>query len=126
MNKTKICQIDLDFTESRNAKSANKRLSVADLHSKILDAPPPGGSKFSQFHAVFGKIWRNRMLARPPPESWRPLLGEILDPPLFIDLCSADLCHPYLDSTLVTFFSIRSKRNFKTEVLISLNLKQIV
>ena len=43
----------------------------------------PRGSKFFQFHAVFGKIWQNRMLA-PPLESWRPLLGEILDPPLLI------------------------------------------
>ena len=42
--------------------------AVADLHSKILDAPPPPrGSKFIQFHAVFGKIWQNRMLAPP----WR-------------------------------------------------------
>ena len=41
---------------------------------------PPGDSKFFQFHAVFGKIWQNRILA--PPGSWRPLLGEILDPPL--------------------------------------------
>ena len=45
-------------------------LSVADLHSKILDAPPPR-SKFFQFHAVFGKIWQNLMLM-PPLESWRP------------------------------------------------------
>ena len=57
-------------------------LSVVDLHSKILDARPPPGSKFFQFHAVFGKIWQNRMLAPPPPESWHPLLREILDPPL--------------------------------------------
>ena len=56
-------------------------LAVADLHSKILDARPPWGSKFFRFHAVFGKNWQNRMLA-PPPGSWRPLLGEILDPPL--------------------------------------------
>ena len=28
---------------------------------------PPWGSKFFQFHAVFGKIWQNRMLAPPPP-----------------------------------------------------------
>ena len=42
--------------------------AVADLRSKILDAPPPPpGSKFFQFHAVFGKIWQNRMLAPP----WR-------------------------------------------------------
>ena len=48
--------------------------AVADLHSKILDArpPPPGGSKFFQFHAVFGKIWQNRMLA-PPGELAPPL-----------------------------------------------------
>ena len=62
--------------------------SVADLHSKILGArpPPPKGSKFFQFHAVFGEIWQNRMLAPPPPSpgSWRPLLGEILDPPLLL------------------------------------------
>ena len=42
---------------------------------------PPRGPRFFQFHAVFGKIWQNRMLA-PPLGSWRPLLGEILDPPL--------------------------------------------
>ena len=41
-------------------------VSVADLHSKILDAPPsPRGSKFFQFHAVFGKFWQNCMLAPP-------------------------------------------------------------
>ena len=40
---------------------------MADLHSKILDVrPPPPGSKFFQFHAVFGKIWQNRKLAPPP------------------------------------------------------------
>ena len=48
--------------------------SVADLHSKILDARPPSwGSKFFQFHAVFGKIWPNRVLAPPP--------GELAPPP---------------------------------------------
>ena len=56
---------------------------MADLHSKILDArPPPGGPNsfnFMQFLGKFGKIvcWRP-----PPPGSLRPLLGEILDPPL--------------------------------------------
>ena len=33
--------------------------SVADLRGAAL------GSKFFQFHAVFGKIWQNRMLAPP-------------------------------------------------------------
>ena len=47
--------------------------AVADLHSKILDArPDPGWSKFFQFHAVFGKIWQNHMLATP---------GELAPPP---------------------------------------------
>ena len=32
-----------------------------------IDARPPlGGSKFFQFHAVFGNIWQNRMSAPPP------------------------------------------------------------
>ena len=40
--------------------------------SKGID---PWGSKFFQFHAVFGKIWRNRMLV-PPLEGWRPTSGK--------------------------------------------------
>ena len=31
----------------------------------VRDACPPWGPKFFQFHAVFGKIWRNRMLVPP-------------------------------------------------------------
>ena len=53
--------------------------TVADLRG-VRGTPSPR-PKFFQFHAVFGKIWQNRMLA-PPLGSWRPLLGEILDPPL--------------------------------------------
>ena len=54
--------------------------------------------KFSQFHAVLGKIWQNRIL--PPPEGWRPDLGEILDPPLFTTENVAfahkcDICHDF-------------------------------
>ena len=45
-------------------------------------SPPPGGPNsfnFMQFLGKFGKI----VCWRPPPRgSWRPLLGEILDPPL--------------------------------------------
>ena len=29
----------------------------------------PHTPKFSQFHAVFGKIWQSRMLALPPAEN---------------------------------------------------------
>ena len=53
---------------------------MADLHSKILDARPPGPNSFNfmQFLGKFGKFvcWHL------PLESWRPHLGEILDPPL--------------------------------------------
>ena len=37
------------------------------------DASPPW-SKFFQFHAVFGQIWQNHMLA--PPGSWSPPRGN--------------------------------------------------
>ena len=70
------------LTDCMQMKMKNwTRRAVADLHSKILDACPPRGSKFFEIHAVFGKIWQNHMLA-PLLGSWRPLLGEILDPPL--------------------------------------------
>ena len=54
----------------------NAYIAVADLHSKILDARPPWGSKFFQFHAVFGKIWQNRMLAPPPRGVGAPSSGK--------------------------------------------------
>ena len=44
--------------------------------------PPNHGPKFSQFHAVFRKIWQNRMLAPPPRRVGVPILQGILDPPL--------------------------------------------
>ena len=37
------------------------------------------GPNFFQFHAFFGKIWQNRMLA--------PLLQGFLDPPLELLIC---------------------------------------
>ena len=41
-------------------------LTVADLRGGgARDACPPPGPKFFQFHAVFGEIWQNRMLAPP-------------------------------------------------------------
>ena len=55
-----------------------KYLSIASDINKLLPinggskgwregcAPPLVGSKFFQFHAVFGEIWQNRMLAAPP------------------------------------------------------------
>ena len=52
-------------------------MSVADLRRREGRATP-WVTKFFQFHAVFGKIWENRMLAPPP--------GEIMDPPLNVFL----------------------------------------
>ena len=43
------------------------------------DERPSWGSKFFHFHAVFGKIIENNS----PFGSWCPLLGKILDQPLF-------------------------------------------
>ena len=43
-------------------------------------APPPGGSKFFHFHAVFGKNVKNNSNFG----SWRPPPGKILDPPLIV------------------------------------------
>ena len=40
--------------------------------------PPPPGSKFFHFHAVFGKNVKNNSNFG----SWRPPPGKILDPPL--------------------------------------------
>ena len=63
-----------------NEDTQRRKIPVADLRRGTRHAP---GSKFFQFQAYFGKNWQNRMLAPPPPlESWRPHLGEILDPPL--------------------------------------------
>ena len=52
-------------------------IPVADLHSKILDVPPPpecpNSFNFMQFLGNFGKIvcW-----SPPPPGSWRPTWGK--------------------------------------------------
>ena len=40
----------------------------------VTDLRDPWGSKFFQFHAVFGKIWQNLMLAPPSP-------GQLAPPP---------------------------------------------
>ena len=48
-------------------------MAVADLRGGARDTRPPWGPKFFQFHAVFGKIWQNLMLAPPP--------GELAPPP---------------------------------------------
>ena len=72
-----VCNFDID--------------PLADLRGGARDArPPPGGPNsfdFMQFFRKFG----NFVCWRPPLGSWRPLLGEILDPPLrpykIINIC---------------------------------------
>ena len=70
----------LELCENKNFHIFERLHSVAGLRGSTRDVPSPG-PKFFQFHAVFGKIWQNCMLV-PPLGSWRPLLREILDPPL--------------------------------------------
>ena len=56
---------------------------VADLRGGAGDArppPPPGGQNFFIFMQFSVKI--DKIIGWRPPGSWRPLLGEILDPPL--------------------------------------------
>ena len=65
------------FINHSNRNLVSMAKPMADLHSKILDArPPPWGSKFFQFHAVFGEIWQNRMLAPPPRRVGAPSSGK--------------------------------------------------
>ena len=53
--------------------------ALADTRGGARDArPPPWGSKFFHFHAVFGKNVKNNSNFG----SWCPPLGKILDPPL--------------------------------------------
>ena len=43
------------------------RMSIAmTKYLTLVDLRAPHAPKFSQFHAVFMKIWQNRMLAPPP------------------------------------------------------------
>ena len=45
--------------------------------------PPPYGTTFSQFHAVFGNLGKNYMLVL-PAGGFAPPPREILDPPLYL------------------------------------------
>ena len=51
-------------------KAYLKRTSLADLRG--AQGTPPRGPKSFQFHAVFGEIWQNRMLATPCPIGLAP------------------------------------------------------
>ena len=51
---------------------------VADLHSKILGAPP--GVQILSISRSFWEILAKSYVGTSPLGSWRPHLGEILDP----------------------------------------------
>ena len=55
-------------------------ISLADPRGAPGTRAPSWGSKFFHFHAVFGKNVKNNSNFG----SWRPPLGKILDPPLYM------------------------------------------
>ena len=63
--------------------------TVADLGGRTRRPPPR--TKF-YFYRVFRKILLKYWVSAPPPRDWRPLLGEVLDPPLFyIYICTLNV-----------------------------------
>ena len=99
---TELFVLIVIMIQPRSVNIKQRCYSVADLRGCARDPP---GSKFFEFHAVFGKIWQNRMLAPPwgvgAPSSgkswirhcyWRGFRGR-RDPPhpfrlIFFILCS--------------------------------------
>ena len=71
---------------NRYLPRSSKKNFICSGRSKGWPEGRPPGSKFFQFHTVFGKI-----VCCPPPGSWRPLLGEILDPPLICTTTSGNV-----------------------------------
>ena len=57
------------------ADEVRHMIAVADPRGRPRRVPPYG-PKFSQFHAVFWKIWQNHMLAPPPRRVGAPSYGE--------------------------------------------------
>ena len=49
-----------------------RNYSEADLHSKILDAPPPQGPNSFNFMQFLGNFWQNRMLDPPLGNNSKP------------------------------------------------------
>ena len=68
--------------------------SLADLRGEPGTRPPPPGSKFFHFHAVFSKNLKNNSNFG----SWRTPLGKILDPPLVVDCFNTQRskCHRFI------------------------------
>ena len=56
-------------------------LTVADLRGGARDARTPPGAQILSISCSFWGNMAKSYVGAPPPGSWRPLLGEILDPP---------------------------------------------
>ena len=69
LNKSNQNKIKSNFRKPQMyyylTEDITSNLAVADLRGAWGTRPSPWGPKFFQFHAVFGKIWQNRMLAPP-------------------------------------------------------------
>ena len=60
---------------------------MADLRGGAGHVPPPPGVQILLISCSFWEILAKSYVGA-PPGSWRPLLGEILDPPLIsVDKC---------------------------------------
>ena len=82
--------------------------AVADLGGRTRRVPPPYGPKFSQFHAVFHKIWQKSYVGAPPWRVGAPSYGESWIRPdkcklPLIQLQRELLCHQKFDGTKRTF-----------------------
>ena len=60
----------------------NMYSALADIRRGAQGTRAPLGTKFSLISCSFQEILIKLYPSAPPPEGWRPLLGEILDPPL--------------------------------------------
>ena len=84
----------------------------------------PYSPKFSQFHAVFRKIWQNHMLA-PPLEGWRPPYGEswsrpCIGPKIKDFFMNKNTVIPHVETKSVCFRWKRHKRFLNWKILINL------
>ena len=87
---------------------------MAHLRGRFPHAPGTNSFNFIGFLGKFGKIvcWR-------PLESWRPHLGEILDPPLLSTKSCLKTAKPLLDTGqahLIQTRLIRSSTLFEVSV----------
>ena len=74
-----LVPVSVSVSVNTTVGGANPTIANGIGESKAGTRNAPG-SKFFQLHAIFWKIWQNRMFA--PPMEGLEHLGENLDPPL--------------------------------------------